>query len=556
MDRGLVRRAAARGVQPVLGPNSYGQEHDPAHPHRLPQSVVGPRVGHGARCRHRAACRRGVRLGYVPEDAPLYAHMRVREFLRFMGRVRGLDGAAAAARDRRGPSNGSRSRMCSTRRSAGSRAATGSAWRSRRRCSGDPQLLCARRADEQPRPAPDHRDARAGARAVAGAADASSPHTSSPRSESASPTASRSSSTGALLRRAPRSLARRSDCEGVFLQLTEPGRRWSASARSLGKELAALFRSPIAWILIGVFLGVDGLLVHAHAVQRQYATLVHIFFQAAGRCCCWSSRWMKIHSFAEERRSGTLELLLQLYQCAEESEDRGREVRRGCQVVLAAMIALTGTYAAVLGLYGTPEWGASLWRLPRPSAAGERAGVARHHGISADREPGDRGDRDRRRCRSCSGRSTRSPRCCPTRSSAGSSACRCSPGSRRSSTGAMYLSDLGFFLTATAARPRPRDAGPGAALSRDGTRSARPRVPLVSFADSTAGSSRDSRLDRAAARAPPDALRPLEISRVSISRIMLAAVAVAALAEHHAHAARPAHRPHAGSTSTRRRSAR
>jgi ABC-2 type transport system ATP-binding protein len=33
------------------------------------------------------------RLGYVPEDAPLYTNMRVHEFLRFMGRVRGLDGA-------------------------------------------------------------------------------------------------------------------------------------------------------------------------------------------------------------------------------------------------------------------------------------------------------------------------------------------------------------------------------------------------------------------------------------------------------------------------------
>jgi ABC-2 type transport system ATP-binding protein len=30
------------------------------------------------------------RLGYVPEDVPLYTHMRVREFLEFMGRVRGV----------------------------------------------------------------------------------------------------------------------------------------------------------------------------------------------------------------------------------------------------------------------------------------------------------------------------------------------------------------------------------------------------------------------------------------------------------------------------------
>ena len=37
------------------------------------------------------------RVGYVPEDAPLYPHMRVNEFLEFMGRLRGLDGGALHA---------------------------------------------------------------------------------------------------------------------------------------------------------------------------------------------------------------------------------------------------------------------------------------------------------------------------------------------------------------------------------------------------------------------------------------------------------------------------
>ena len=37
------------------------------------------------------------RIGYVPESLPLYSHMRVREFLGFMGRLRGLDARAAAA---------------------------------------------------------------------------------------------------------------------------------------------------------------------------------------------------------------------------------------------------------------------------------------------------------------------------------------------------------------------------------------------------------------------------------------------------------------------------
>jgi ABC-2 type transport system ATP-binding protein len=47
------------------------------------------------------------RVGYVPEDAPLYPHMRVDEFLEFMGRLRGLEGqklrsAVGLARERLG----------------------------------------------------------------------------------------------------------------------------------------------------------------------------------------------------------------------------------------------------------------------------------------------------------------------------------------------------------------------------------------------------------------------------------------------------------------------
>src|SRR6266478_5094584 len=36
------------------------------------------------------------RVGYVPEDAPLYDTMRVREFLLFMARLKALSGQAAA----------------------------------------------------------------------------------------------------------------------------------------------------------------------------------------------------------------------------------------------------------------------------------------------------------------------------------------------------------------------------------------------------------------------------------------------------------------------------
>jgi ABC-2 type transport system ATP-binding protein len=44
--------------------------------------------GHAARAR----------VGYVPENAPLYDHMRVNEFLAFMGRLRGLYGPALSRR--------------------------------------------------------------------------------------------------------------------------------------------------------------------------------------------------------------------------------------------------------------------------------------------------------------------------------------------------------------------------------------------------------------------------------------------------------------------------
>jgi ABC-2 type transport system ATP-binding protein len=42
----------------------------------------------------RAARAARERIGYVPEDSPLYGHMRVAEYLAFMGRLRGITGRA------------------------------------------------------------------------------------------------------------------------------------------------------------------------------------------------------------------------------------------------------------------------------------------------------------------------------------------------------------------------------------------------------------------------------------------------------------------------------
>ena len=120
------------------------------------------------------------------------------------------------------------------------------------------------------------------------------------------------------------------------------------------KELRALFLSPIAWALIAVFLFLMGYSFTLTLFSTSAATLTHIFFQAAGLLLLLVPI-ITMRSFAEERKQGTLELLLTA------------PVREG-EIVLAkfvasltavvVMIAATGAYAGVLGWFGMPDWGA------------------------------------------------------------------------------------------------------------------------------------------------------------------------------------------------------
>ena len=88
-----VRRGEVLGL---LGPNGSGK----TTLLRMLTGYLSPTAGRLSvdgfdTERQRMEARR--RIGYVPESLPLYAHMRVREFLRFMARLRGLDAAAASA---------------------------------------------------------------------------------------------------------------------------------------------------------------------------------------------------------------------------------------------------------------------------------------------------------------------------------------------------------------------------------------------------------------------------------------------------------------------------
>jgi ABC-2 type transport system ATP-binding protein len=82
----------ANEVMGLLGPNGSGKSTilriltGYLRPTSGTASVAGHDVvSHGLEARGE--------LGYVPEDVPLYTHMRVCEFLEFMGRVRGVNGS-------------------------------------------------------------------------------------------------------------------------------------------------------------------------------------------------------------------------------------------------------------------------------------------------------------------------------------------------------------------------------------------------------------------------------------------------------------------------------
>lgn len=121
----------------------------------------------------------------------------------------------------------------------------------------------------------------------------------------------------------------------------------------LGKEVRALFLSPVAYALIAVFLLLMGYSFTLTLFLNKYATLVHIFFQSAGLLLLIIPI-VTMRLFAEERKSGTLELLLTAP--VRESHVVLAKYLASMAIVLS-MIGLTGAYALVLGVYGSPEWG-------------------------------------------------------------------------------------------------------------------------------------------------------------------------------------------------------
>ncbi len=112
----------------------------------------------------------------------------------------------------------------------------------------------------------------------------------------------------------------------------------------VGKELRGLFVQPIAWVLIAVFLFVMGYtFVTNLAMTRSAATLLLLLVPL-----------VTMRMLAEERRHGTLELLL-----ATPARERDVVLAKyvATMALVLAMLAPLFVYPLVLAALGKPDWG-------------------------------------------------------------------------------------------------------------------------------------------------------------------------------------------------------
>ncbi len=121
----------------------------------------------------------------------------------------------------------------------------------------------------------------------------------------------------------------------------------------LDKELRSLFVQPIAWVLIAVFLLVMGYTFVTNLALTRSASLIRIVFQAAVLLLLFVPL-LTMRQFAEERRHGTLELLL-----ATPARERDLVFAKflAGMTLIVAMLAPTLVYPLVLAWHGQPDWG-------------------------------------------------------------------------------------------------------------------------------------------------------------------------------------------------------
>jgi ABC-2 type transport system permease protein len=121
----------------------------------------------------------------------------------------------------------------------------------------------------------------------------------------------------------------------------------------LVKEEKALFTSPIAYVLIAVFLLIMGYSFTLALFISHSMTLVHLFFQIFVLFLL-TVPIITMRLIAEERKLRTIELLLT--SPATETQIVLAKFVASMSLLLL-MLVFSMAYPIVLGIYGNPDWG-------------------------------------------------------------------------------------------------------------------------------------------------------------------------------------------------------
>jgi ABC-2 type transport system permease protein len=121
----------------------------------------------------------------------------------------------------------------------------------------------------------------------------------------------------------------------------------------LVKEEKALFTSPIAYVLIAVFLLIMGYSFTLALFISHTMTLVHLFFQIF-TLFLLTVPIITMRLIAEERKLRTMEVLLT--SPVTETQIVLAKFAASMSLILL-MLILSGAYPIVLAVYGDPDWG-------------------------------------------------------------------------------------------------------------------------------------------------------------------------------------------------------
>jgi len=119
------------------------------------------------------------------------------------------------------------------------------------------------------------------------------------------------------------------------------------------KEEKALFTSPVAYVVLSVFLVIMGYTFTLTLFVSHAPTLVHLFFQIYVLFLL-TVPIITMRLVAEERRLRTIEILLTA-PVTETAVIFSKYLASLSLVVL--MLLLSGAYAITLGILGEPDWG-------------------------------------------------------------------------------------------------------------------------------------------------------------------------------------------------------